>query len=144
MSDIIPENERILMGEFPLKPGDIVLIMLDRADIKNLAVEGDKSWLGHVSEVFLRNPDPGVTVAARTPQELDELTGGIHSNVHLRYSDTMWARIVFAVPGESVSKEFHTYELVEMFKNNELAVIASGEVAEAVWLQHYNIMLHNI
>jgi len=31
-----------------------------------------------------------------------------------------------------------------MLKNNELAVIASGEAAEAVWLQHYNITLHNI
>lgn len=144
MSDIVPENERILMGEFPLKPGNIVLMMLDRADIKNLAVESERPWLGHVSEVFLRNPDPGVTVGARTEKELEELTGGIHSNVRLRYSDTMWARIVFAVPGGSVSREFHTYELVEMLKNNELAVIASGDGALSVWLQHYNIMLHNV
>ena len=108
------------------------------------AVDEGKPWLGYVTEVFLRNHDPGVTIAARIAEELDALTGGIHSPVRLKYSDTMWARIVFAVPGGSVSEEFHTYELVDMLKNNELAVIASGEAAEAVWLQHYNIMPHNI
>jgi|SRR3989338_4315606 len=143
MNEFMPENERILMGEFPLKPGDIVVMMLDPADIK-YAVVGEKPWLGYVSEVFLRNPDPGVTTVARTKKELDALTGGIHSPVRLKYFDTMWARVVFAVPGGSVSKEFHTYELVDMIKKNELAVIASGKDAEDVWLQHYNIMLHNV
>ncbi|KKS39020.1 MAG: hypothetical protein UV01_C0001G0096 [Parcubacteria group bacterium GW2011_GWA2_42_14] len=111
MSGIVSESERILMNEFPVKPGNMVLITLDPIDIKHAVDEG-KPWLGYVTEVFLRNHDPGVTVAIRTPEEFNELTGGVHSPVRLKCSDTMWARIVFAVPGGSVSKEFHTYELV--------------------------------
>ena len=100
----------------------------------------DAPWLGKVRTVYSRNPDPGVTVALNSESEFNELVGGIHESVRLKYDDTMWAEIVFPIPGENpIIEMLHTYEIVEMLFKNELARVGQ----ENVWDQYQNIILHN-
>lgn len=135
MSNIAPEEERIPMRDFPLKPGDFVI-----KRFSPMVSGQDAPWLGRVRTVYSRNPDPGVTIALHSKEEFDELTGGIHESVRLKYEDTMWAEVVFPIPGENpIIEMLHTYEIVEMLSKNELARIDP----EDIWNQYQNIMLHN-
>lgn len=134
MSNVVAEDKRIAMGEFPLKPGDIVVMTLNHIQ------EDERPWLGKVMEVYSRNPDPGYTIALRTKEEFEEHTGGIHSPVRLSRDDSMWALIIFATPEGPVANIFHTYELTEMIKNNELKKVES----EDFFSNHLNILLHSV
>lgn len=131
----MPEDKRIPMREFPLKPGDFVIKRFGPM------VSGqDAPWLGRVRTVYSRNPDPGVTIALNSIEEFNELVGGIHEKVKLKYDDTMWAEVVFPVPAETpVIEIMHTYEIVEMLSKNEIAIIDP----ENFWEQYQNILLHN-
>ena len=115
---LVPEEKRILMGDFPLKPRDWVVMTLEC---------GGKEYpcLGRVLVVGSRNPDPGVAIELTTPEELEAHTGGAHSVVKLSRHDSMWADIEFLKPncGDSVVKTFFTYELKEMLEKNEIAYI---------------------
>ena len=135
MSQTVPEDKRIPMRDFPLMPGDFVIKRFGPM------VSGeDAPWLGRVRTVYSRNPDPGVTIALGSKEEFDELVRGVHESVRLRYNDTMWAEIVFPIPGENPLIEMlHTYEITEMMGKNELTKIDP----EDLWDQYQNIILHN-
>lgn len=88
---LVPIEERILMGDFPVKPGDWVVMTLE--------CNGEEyPCLGRVLTVGSRNPDPGVAIEFKTPEDLDQHTGGAHSVVKLSRYDSMWADIEFLKP----------------------------------------------
>jgi len=116
----VPEGERILMKDFPLMPGDIVVATLECVDCGE-----ELPMLGEVKSVFSRNPDPGVTIELKTKEDLILHLGGEHNNVKLSRYDSMWAHILFVTPCCLVFKttDIYTYNLVAELKNNNLAKI---------------------
>lgn len=118
MANLVPAEKRILMGEFPLRPGDWVVMTLECGD-------EEYPCLGRVLAVGSRNPDPGVATELKAPEELDEHTGGAHSEVRLSRYDSMWVDIEFLRPYcvDSLVKTFFTYELKEMLEKNKIAYI---------------------
>lgn len=131
----VAEEKRIPMKDFPLKPGDLVIMPL------NHIVEDERPFIGKCFTIYSRNPDPGVTISIATKEDFDAHVGGIHASVKLSYEDSMWALIVFATHEGPVSKVFHTYELVDMLEHNEIAVL--GEDANGFFDNHFNILLHS-
>jgi hypothetical protein len=123
----LPEEKRIWMKDFPLVPGDVVI----------MEIEG-KTRLGRVVEVYSRNPDPGQTISLKSKVDFEEHVGAMHESVRLSRYTSMWAVIVFVVRTDLVTKYFHTYELTEMLENNSLAKIDP----EKVFDQYLNIAIH--
>ena len=118
----VPEEERIWMGDFPLKPEDWVVMTLE--------CDGEEyPSLGRVLAVGSRNPDPGVAIELKTPEEFDQHTGGAHSGVKLSRYDSMWAEVEFCKPHceDTVVKTFFTYQLKEMLEKNELSIVPARD-----------------
>lgn len=120
--ELVPEEKRILMGDFPLKPGDWVIMPLDCRG-------REYPCIGRVLAVGSRNPDPGVSIELKTPEEFDEHTGGAHSVVKLSRYDSMWADIEFLMPHceDSVIQTFFTYQLKDMLEKNEIAYVPAPD-----------------
>ena len=134
MADMVPEDERILMDKFPLRPQDIVVMPL------NHIVEDERPYLGQVLMVYSRNPDPGYTIALSTQEDFDRHVAGPHSSVHLTQEQSMWALIVFMTPAGPVAKIFHTYELLSMIAKNYLTIVDPRDFFSI----YSDIMLHSI
>lgn len=121
MGNLVPEEKRILMGDFPVRPGDWVVMPLE--------CNGEEyPCLGEVLYVGSRNPDPGISIRLTTPEELDSHTGGAHSGVRLSRYDSMWAEVRFIKPGcsDGIVKRFHTYKLKEMLEKNEIGLVPAA------------------
>ncbi|KKU51895.1 MAG: hypothetical protein A3H69_00310 [Candidatus Sungbacteria bacterium RIFCSPLOWO2_02_FULL_47_9] len=132
MNALVPEEKRIPMREFPLKPGDVIVQSF------NQVTEEEQIHLGKVMEVYVRNPE-GYTVAARTSEDLEALYGGPHTNIRLRYEDTMYALVVFATIAGPVAKCFYAYDIVDMMSKNELQVVRPDDF----FSNHLTVMLAN-
>src|SRR3989344_7814075 len=89
----VPEDKRILMKDFPLSPGDVVVAALECREC-----DEEVSALGNVKSVFSRNPDPGITIELKTKEDLMRHLGGEHNNVKLSRYDSMWAHMFFVMP----------------------------------------------
>src|SRR3989338_3052464 len=119
----VPEGERILMKDFPLMPGDIVVATLECVDCGE-----ELPMLGEVKSVFSRNPDPGVTIELKTKEDLIRHLGGEHNNVKLSRYDSMWAHMFFVMPCCFAYKitDVYTYDIVEDLGRNHLAKLDPG------------------
>lgn len=111
-------EERILMRDFPLRPGDWVVMRLE-------CCGNDYPCLGEVIAVGSRNPDPGVAIELKTPEEFEAHIGGAHGGVRLSRLDSMWAEIKFIKPHceDAVVKKFFTYDLVEKMGKNKISFV---------------------
>ena len=119
----VPEDKRILMKDFPLSPGDVVVAALECREC-----DEEVSALGNVKSVFSRNPDPGITIELKTKEDLMRHLGGEHNNVKLSRYDSMWAHILFVMPCclSYETTDVYTYDLVEDLGRNHLARLDSG------------------
>lgn len=115
---LVPEEERILMRDFPASPGDWAVMQLDCGSV-------ELPCLGEVISVGSRNPDPGVATKLKTKEEFETHVGGVHGSVRLSRYYSMWAEIKFIKPHckDAVVKKFFTYELLGALKKNEIALI---------------------
>lgn len=129
----VPEESRIFMRDFPLAPGDLVVMSLSHL------TEDEKPRIGKVFGVFSRNPDPGVTVMLATKEDFEAHTGGVHGSIKLSYYDSMWALIVFATPDGVIAKTFPTYELVQAMEENVISKISP----EIFFDNHLNVLMHS-
>lgn len=136
MEQRMPEEKRIFMKDFPVKPECLVIRRL-------LSLDGNEyPFIGKCRVVYSRNPDPGVAISLTTKEEFEQHVGGIHSSIKLSYETSMWAEMVFAKPGEIETIVLHTYELVEEIAKNELVVLGCDE--NGFFDNHLNIMLHSV
>lgn len=111
-------EKRILMRDFPLRPGDWVVMRLECGG-------EEYPCLGAVIAIGSRNPDPGIAIELKTPEEFEAHIGGAHGGVRLSRLDSMWAEIQFIKPRceDAVVKKFFTYDLVEKMKKNEISFV---------------------
>ena len=120
------------MSEFKLVPGDVVVALFETES-------KETQWLGSVTEVYMKNPDPGYTIVFKTSGEFLNFVGGIHADIHLTRKDTMWAVVMFPTPDGIITKHYHTYELEQLFKENKLSKVAP----EDFFANYLNIILHS-
>lgn len=116
----VPEDQQIALHQFPLYPGDRVLLRY-----RNGVFEGVVTEVGCANpEYVLGNPgDPDTQVREWGEEKREQCIQFLknnHSPVKLRLKESMWATIVFIAQSRKVSKTYFTYEIMDLLKNGKL------------------------